>query len=49
MNDRCPAFTRFHYPLKADGVVLRHVGAHDENTVGVLQILLKRRRSATAE
>src|SRR5207253_2252138 len=36
-------------PLEADRVVLGHVRAHDDDAVGVLEILLEVRRTASPE
>ena len=40
MNNLRTALTRFHHPLEAHGMVLRHRRSHDQNRVRVLQILL---------
>ena len=38
-----------HHPLEADRVALGHVGALDDDAVGVLQVLLERGGAAPAE
>ena len=43
------ALARLHHPLEPDRMVLRHVRAHDHDAVGVLQVLLERRRAAASE
>src|SRR4051812_27881366 len=40
---------RFHHPLETDRMALGHVRALDDDDVGVLQILLERRRAASTE
>src|SRR5919206_453738 len=37
------------HPLEADRVLLGHVRAHDQDAVGVLQVLLERRGATAAE
>jgi hypothetical protein len=37
------------HPLEAHRVLLGHVGAHDEDAVGVLQVLLERGGAAAPE
>ncbi len=41
MNDLRPALPRFHHPLKSHGMVFRHRRPHNEDRVGVTQILLR--------
>src|SRR3954452_9516778 len=38
-----------HHPLEADRMALGHVGAHDQDAVNVLQILLERRGPTSSE
>ena len=49
VNDLGAALARLHHPLEADRMVFRHIGSHDQDAVGVLQILLGGRRTAAAE
>ena len=44
-----PRALRLHHPLEADRVALGHVRAHDQDAVGVLQVLLEGRGAAPAE
>src|SRR5256886_10397759 len=41
VDDGCAAFARLHRPAEADRMVLGHVAAHDEDRVGVGQVLLE--------
>jgi hypothetical protein len=38
-----------HHPLEPDRVALGHVGAFDDDAVGVLQVLLRRGGAAAPE
>ena len=49
MDNFGAAFARLHHPLKADRVVLGHRRSHNQNGIGVAQILLCRRGAAAAE
>src|SRR5215470_14897917 len=49
MDDRCALLLRFHHPAKTDRVRFGHRGALDQNTIGVSQILLRGRSSASSE
>ena len=49
VDDLAAVLLRLHHPAKADRVTLGEVGAHDHDAVGVLQILLERRRAASTE
>src|SRR5436853_370996 len=49
VNQRRAAFTRFHRPAETNRMGLRHVGAHDQDAVGVGQILLEISSRAAAE
>ena len=44
-----PLLARLHHPLEADGMVLGHRRAHDEDGVGVGQILLRGGGAAASE
>ena len=44
-----PLLARFHHPLKSDRMIFGHGRSHDQNRVGVLQILLRRRGAAASE
>src|SRR3989442_13061758 len=41
VDDRGAALAGLHRPAEPDGMVLRHVAAHDQNRVGVGQVLLE--------
>lgn len=49
MNDLCALLASFDHPLKANRMVLRHGGAHDENGIGIAEILLCGGRAAASE
>src|SRR5438270_19129 len=49
VEDLCAALPRLEHPLETDRVVLGHVRAHDHDAVGVLEILLEVRRTASSE
>ena len=49
VDDRRAARLGLHHPLEADRVALGHVGALDDDAVGVLQILLEGGGAAAAE
>ncbi len=49
MDNFGAAFARFHHPLKADWVVLGHRRSHNQNGIGVTQILLCRRGAAATK
>jgi len=49
MNNGRAALFCFHDPAEADRVGFGHGGAFDQNAIGVGQILLRSRSSATAE
>jgi hypothetical protein len=49
MDDGCAFFARFHHPLKSDGVIFRHRRSHNENCVGVAEVLLRGGSSAASE
>src|SRR5579871_2719954 len=49
MNDRSALLFGFDDPLKANGMVLGHVGTHDENDVGVGEIFGRAGGTAAAE
>src|SRR3954454_17349702 len=50
MDDRrAILFTRLDHPLKSDRMVLRHRRSHDQDGVGVGEVLLRGRRAATPE
>ncbi len=40
MDNLRPTLARFHHPLEAHGMILRHGRSHNQNRVRVLQILL---------
>ena len=44
-----PALLGLHHPLEAHRVLLGHVRAHDQDAVGVLQVLLERGGAAAPE
>ena len=48
MNDLRAAFLGVDYPLKTYGMILRHVRAHDQNRIGIEQVLGGRRCSASS-
>ena len=49
VDDLGAARLRFHHPLETDRVTFGHVGALDDDAVGVLQVLQEARGAATAE
>src|SRR5213592_4189532 len=49
MDQLRAALLGLHHPLEADRVLLGHVGAHDQDAVGVLQVLLERGGAAAPE
>ena len=49
VDDLRPLEARLHHPLEAHWVVLGHVGAHDQDAVGVGEVLLKGGGSSPAE
>lgn len=49
MDDLRAFFTSFDDPLKSNGMVLGHGRTHDENRVGITEILLRGGRAATSE
>jgi hypothetical protein len=42
VDDLGAALLGFHHPLKTDGMIFGHVGAFNQNAIGIRQILLKR-------
>ncbi len=48
VNDLGAAFLRFNHPLKANGMVLRHVRSHDQDRIRIEQILWRSRGSAAS-
>src|ERR1041385_7597096 len=46
VNDLGALLASLDHPLEADGMVLSHRGAHDQNGVGVAEILLRGGRAA---
>jgi hypothetical protein len=49
MDQHGPALLSLHWPVKADWVQLRHIRAHDENTIAVGQVSRMIRGGAEAE
>ena len=49
VNDVRATLAGFDDPLEAHGVVLRHVGPHDQDGVRIHEIAGRRRRAAAAE
>jgi hypothetical protein len=49
VDDTSAALSGLHHPLETHRVVLGHVRAHDHDAVGVLEVLLEVRRTATPE
>ena len=49
VDDLRAALLGLHHPLEADRVLLGHVRAHDQDAVGVLQVLLERGGAAAPE
>src|SRR5579872_756104 len=49
MNDLGAFFTRFHDPLETYRMVFRHGRAHDQDRIGIYQILLRGGCAASPE
>src|SRR5581483_3513274 len=49
VNDLGAALARLYHPLKTDRMIFRHRRSHDEDSVGVAQILLRSGRAAAPE
>ena len=49
VDDLAPALLRLHHPAESHRVTLGEVRAHDDDAVGVLQVLLERRCAASTE
>jgi hypothetical protein len=49
MNNRRAPLLGLHHPAESHRMAFGHVGAFNNDAIGVLQILLERRRAAPAE
>src|SRR4029077_6947933 len=49
VNDLRTALSRFDHPLETDGVILRHVRAHNQDGIRIYEIARRSCRSASAE
>src|SRR4029453_4740024 len=49
MDDGGTAFLGLHHPAESHGMTLRHIGAFDDDAVGVLQLLLERGGPASSK